>query len=103
MCCARTHVASQEFHRPEIRRSIVRPPRHRNAGPLEYRPSIVHNGVMSMTSAELTQARVLEALKAGSSRRSRVRRRGPDRDTRRDTDAAGTKIDRHHRSEHPQP
>jgi hypothetical protein len=45
--------------------------------------------------------RLLEAHKAASARRWRIQRRHFERDTRRDIDAAGTKIERHHATEQP--
>jgi hypothetical protein len=50
---------------------------------------------------ELMDQRLLEAAKAASSRRWRIQRRHFERDTRRDTDAAGTNIERHHSTERP--
>jgi hypothetical protein len=61
--------------------------------------AIRDNRCVPQTHAQLTDQRVLEALKSARFRRSRLQRRY-EHDTRRDTDAAGTKIDRHHRSEH---
>jgi hypothetical protein len=54
---------------------------------------------VSTTRAEQTDRRLLEAQKSATARRRRVQRRHYERDTRRDTDAAGTKIERHHRTE----
>jgi hypothetical protein len=54
---------------------------------------------MSTTRAEQTDRRLFEAQKSATARRWRVQRRHYERDTRRDVDAAGTKIERHHRTE----
>ena len=54
---------------------------------------------MSTPRAELTDRRLLEAHKAATSRRWRIQRRHYERDTRRDVDAAGAKIERHHLTE----
>jgi hypothetical protein len=54
---------------------------------------------VSPTRAEQTDRRLFEAHKSATARRWRVQRRHYERDTRRDIDAAGTKIERHHRAE----
>lgn len=54
---------------------------------------------MPTSRANLTEQRVLEAISVARFRRLRIQR-ASERDTRRDTDAAGTKIDRHHLIEH---
>jgi hypothetical protein len=55
---------------------------------------------VSTQRAELTDQRLLEAHESAMSRRWRVQRRHYERDTRRDIDAAGAKIERHHLTEH---
>ena len=45
------------------------------------------------------ERRMLEALATGRIRRLHVLRRGSERDTRLEVDAAGIQLDRHHRSE----
>jgi hypothetical protein len=54
---------------------------------------------VATTRAEILDQRLLDAHRAAASRRWRVQRRHFERDTRRDIDAAGTKIERHHRTE----
>ncbi|MDP9286003.1 MAG: hypothetical protein M3P41_13770 [Actinomycetota bacterium] len=54
---------------------------------------------MKHQSAQAVERRMLEALAASRIRHLHVLRRGSERDTRLDVDAAGTKLDRHHRSE----
>ncbi len=57
-------------------------------------------GMPSKAPQQKTDQRILDALKVGSFRRGRVQRRRYERDTRLDTDSAGTELDRHHRTEH---
>jgi hypothetical protein len=66
---------------------------------LDRKAQIGHNRRVPSTQSELTDQRLFEAHKAATSRRWRIQRRHYERDTRRDVDAAGTKIERHHRSE----
>ena len=59
----------------------------------------LYNRGVSTPRAELIDQRLLEAHKSAMSRRWRVQRRHYERDTRRDIDAAGAKIERHHLTE----
>jgi hypothetical protein len=47
----------------------------------------------------LVEQRILDALKANRIRRTQVRRRHSERQTRLDTSSSTVELDRHHRSE----
>jgi hypothetical protein len=85
---------------------ILRFARSRKVGRIAFfskRPrqrTTLYNRGVSTTRADLTDQRLLEAHKSAMSRRWRVQRRHYERDTRRDIDAAGAKIERHHLTEH---
>jgi hypothetical protein len=62
--------------------------------------SIRHNGSDVWRSREhLVEQRILDALKANRIRRTQVRRRHSERQTRLDTSSSTVELDRHHRSE----
>jgi hypothetical protein len=64
------------------------------------RASIGHNGSDVWRNREhLVEQRILDALKANRIRRTQVRRRHSERQTRLDTCPSVVELDRHHRSE----